>query len=255
MEAKRLASRRAVVAVFSALLVAVMTFGMFPRAGYAETTTQEMYRLYNQWTGEHFYTAAAGERDHLKGVGWTYEGIGWVAPEKSGTPVYRLYNEFAPGGDHHYTMSAYERDELVKAGWKDEGIGWYSDDAETVALYRQYNKYAATGTHNYTTSATERDHLVEVGWKDEGVAWYAVEEGVPVDTGAGNAGSGNAGSGSTNSGGQESGELQTVYVTSSGKGKKFHRASCSSTKDSRMVSISRSDALSRGFEACKLCRP
>ena len=135
--------------------------------------TQPMYRLYNPNSGEHFYTASAGERDALVRVGWRYEGEGWTAPAKSATPVYRLYNPNA--GDHHYTTSAGERDSLKRAGWNYEGIGWYGSDAKAVPLYRQYNPNARTGTHNYTTSAGERDHLVRLGWRDEGVGWYGVE--------------------------------------------------------------------------------
>lgn len=134
-----------------------------------------MHRLYNSYTGEHFYTASASERDGLVAAGWTYEGVGWAAPDASGTPVYRLYNPYAPGGDHHYTMSASERDSLVEAGWRYEGVGWFSDDSRGVALYRQCNPYAATGSHNYTASKAENDSLVAAGWRAEGVAWYGVK--------------------------------------------------------------------------------
>ena len=133
-----------------------------------------MHRLYNPYTGEHFYTADTAERDHLTGLGWRYEGVGWKAPAKSSTPVYRLYNGHVRGGDHHYTTSASERDHLVSVGWTYEGVGWYSDDARGVPLYRQYNPYARTGTHNYTASASENDHLLAVGWRGEGVGWYGV---------------------------------------------------------------------------------
>lgn len=134
--------------------------------------TGSMYRLYNPYTGEHFYTASFDEMIANVQLGWLYEGIGWTAPEKSNTPVYRVYNPYA--GDHHYTMSEAERDQLVAVGWSDEGIGWYSDDAEGVPLYRQYNPNAQAGSHNYTTSASERDSLVNIGWSDEGIGWYGV---------------------------------------------------------------------------------
>ena len=134
----------------------------------------DMYRLYNRWTGEHFYTASAYERDSLSSVGWEYEGVGWTAPA-SGEPVYRLYNPYVSGGDHHYTTSAYERDALVAEGWSYEGVGWASGGS--FPLYRQYNPYASTGTHNYTTSRYENNQLVSLGWREEGVGWYAVGEG------------------------------------------------------------------------------
>ena len=130
-----------------------------------------MHRLYNRYTGEHFYTSDVSERDHLVSVGWSYEGVGWVAPV-SGDPVYRLYNGHVRGGDHHYTTSASERDSLVRAGWSYEGVGWRSGGS--VPVYRQYNPYARTGTHNYTADGSENDRLVSVGWRAEGVGWYAV---------------------------------------------------------------------------------
>ena len=111
-----------------------------------------MQRLYNPHSGEHFYTASAAERDMLVSAGWNYEGSGWTAPERSNTPVYRLYN--ANAGDHHY--------------------GWYSDDQQRVPLYRQYNPNAAAGSHNYTTSIEEHWQLVGIGWQDEGISWYGL---------------------------------------------------------------------------------
>lgn len=134
-----------------------------------------MHRLYNKWTGEHFYTSDTSERDNLIKIGWNNEGEGWTAPETSSQPVYRLYNGFVEGGDHHYTMDKEERDSLVKAGWQDEGIGWYSDVNKGVPLYRQYNPYATVGTHNYTTSKSENDKLVKAGWQAEGISWYGLK--------------------------------------------------------------------------------
>ena len=135
--------------------------------------TQAMHRLYNQWTGEHFYTASATERDSLVSVGWTSEGVGWVAPT-SGQKVYRLYNPYVKGGDHHYTMDVEEYNTLATLGWEQEGVGWRSGG--TVKVYRQYNPFAETGTHNYTTDENENDALVELGWEAEGVGWYAVSK-------------------------------------------------------------------------------
>ena len=130
-----------------------------------------MYRLYNRWTGEHFYTASKVERDTLSSGGWTYEGVGWIAPS-TGDVVYRLYNPFVAGGDHHYTMSESEYEALEGLGWKQEGRGWYSGG--DVKVYRQYNKYATTGTHNYTTDKAENDALVALGWNEEGIGWMAL---------------------------------------------------------------------------------
>ncbi len=135
-----------------------------------------MRRLYNIRTGEHFYTASNDEYNSLVEAGWFGEGIGWVAPNYSSTPVYRLYNPYS--GDHHYTTGEQERDQLVAAGWSDEGIGWYSDDRKSVPLFRQYNPNVAIGSHNFTASQGEKDALVSAGWSDEGEAWYAVAGGI-----------------------------------------------------------------------------
>lgn len=139
----------------------------------AAAASVPMYRLYNPNSGEHFYTKTTSERDHLRSVGWRYEGIGWQAPA-SGNPVYRLYNPNA--GDHHYTLNASERDHLKKVGWRYEGISWYSPSSGTP-LYRLYNPNAKAGAHHYTPITSERDQLKKLGWRYEGIAWYAVGGG------------------------------------------------------------------------------
>ena len=166
--------RRRVSALLAVAAALVASLAAPSVAGAAETKV--MYRLYNEWTGEHFYTASATERDSLSKVGWDYEGAAWSAPEKSGSPVYRLYNPWVDGGDHHYTTDAHEYAALKEAGWRQEGVGWYSDDARGEALYRLYNPYATTGTHHYTADANERDQLQTLGWDYEGVAWYGIDE-------------------------------------------------------------------------------
>ena len=140
----------------------------------AELTAEKsgMRRLYNPYSGEHFYTASAVEKVALVKLGWNYEGLGWLAPTSSNAPVYRLYNPYS--SDHHYTMSARERDALKVIGWQDEGTGWYSDDAKATPLYRQYNPYVSVGAHNYTVNREENDYLVTLGWKAEGIGWYGL---------------------------------------------------------------------------------
>ena len=137
------------------------------------TSVVEMNRLYNQWSGEHFYTANKTEKSYLVSIGWTDEGVGWYAPS-TGDKVYRLYNPYS--GEHHYTMSSTERDTLDKLGWDYEGVGWYSDTNKGVPLYRLYNPYeTGAGSHHYTTNKTENDDLTKIGWNYEGVAWYGVD--------------------------------------------------------------------------------
>ncbi|MBR6458954.1 MAG: hypothetical protein IKS49_02185 [Actinomycetaceae bacterium] len=181
--------RISALAFFSALTLLVGT-GVPPTAYAANSTavvtatqtcspgnTKLMYRLYNRISGEHLYTADTRERDILARGDWNYEGVGWVAPQESSTPVYRLYNRGL--GDHHYTPDANEVKMLTsKYGWKSEGIGWYSDDCHTIKVYRQYNPRLRVGAHNYTTDRREYDaNNSRNGWQGEDVAWYAAEEG------------------------------------------------------------------------------
>lgn len=220
-------------------------------------STEDVYRLYNRYSGEHFYTASASERDYLRGIGWRYERVGWVAPAKSNTPIYRLYNPYT--SDHHYTTDKNEVTVMVGNGWKDEGIKFYSDDKETVKLYRQFNPYEVIGTHNYTTDASERDALIRIGWKDEGIGWYAVGAGFSVsdadadvvaptpstpDSGGNQGGSGNQD--------DQSGHPTVVYV--SDHGKKYHRESCPTIQNKHTTSYAY-NSIPSGYEPCKVCKP
>lgn len=167
--------------------------------------------------------------------GWQYEGIGWVAPT-SGDPVYRLYNRNT--GDHHYTMNTNEKDMLKSVGWRDEGIGWYSSVNKEVPLYRAYNPNVQVGSHNYTPNQAEQTYLIHAGWKDEGLAWYGIGQGQtippnpkpPVNP-------------PTNT--------SIVYIAPN-SGKKYHlNRNCRGlNKAKSVVSISLSEALSKGYEKC-----
>lgn len=133
----------------------------------------DMYRLYNMYTGEHFYTSSHHERDVCIANGWIDEDKAWQAP-KVGNDVYRLCNPNT--GDHHFTTDSYEKDTLVALGWNYEGIGWKSaSNKSRYPVYRLYNPNAQTGTHHYTMSREEVQALVSLGWHDEGTAWYAYD--------------------------------------------------------------------------------
>ncbi|GFH41003.1 glycerophosphodiester phosphodiesterase family protein [Lactococcus insecticola] len=162
--------KRVVVVILTLLIGSIFWGG---QASAADQGQENMYRLYNPNSGEHFYTANPTERDNLVNLSkWYYEGIGWVAPANSGIPVYRLYNKNA--GDHHYTTSRGEKNKLVALGWRYEGIGWYSAEGQQVPVYRAYNKNAKSGSHNYTTNHGEERNLVGLGWRYEGIGWYAL---------------------------------------------------------------------------------
>lgn len=82
-----------------------------------------VYRLYNQNSAQHMYTADYDEAKSLADAGWKAETVTFSGVV-GGTPVYRLYNPNS--GAHHFTTSTVERDHLVSVGWNDEGIGWYA---------------------------------------------------------------------------------------------------------------------------------
>ena len=133
--------------------------------------TIPMYRMYNPYTGEHFYTSNYSEVVYLGQIGWQYEDVAWNAPLDGGEPVYRLYNPFT--GDHHYTLDIGERDYLDGIGWNYEGVAWNSGADSGTPVYRLFNPFLSIGSHHYTTSLNERDYLLANGWLDEGIAWYA----------------------------------------------------------------------------------
>ena len=142
---------------------------------------EEIHRLYNPNSGEHFYTADDAEAENLRSLGWNDEGIGWIAPIASDTPVFRLYN--ANAGEHHYTTDIAEVEFLESIGWTFENVAWFSDDSGNgVPVYRQYNPNEFANNHNYTTDETEKDNLISLGWQDENIGWYGLrlfQEAIP----------------------------------------------------------------------------
>jgi len=138
-------------------------------------STANVYRLYNPFSGEHFFTANDGERVYLASNGWNDEGIAWTAPYSSNRPVYRVFNPYT--GEHHYTMNDDERNYLILTGWNNEGISWYSVDTNTrgTSIYRLFNPYIkGIGAHHYTANTSERDYLITLGWYYEGIGWYGL---------------------------------------------------------------------------------
>lgn len=138
----------------------------------ADSTQSEIYRLYNKNTGEHFYTSSAFERDSVSKSGWSYEGVGWVSPKKSATPIYRVFNPNARGGDHYYTKSNYEATQLVKKGWKwDNNAQPVFYSGGNIPVYVAFNPNASSGSHNFTKNSNEQNSLLKSGWEYGAVAW------------------------------------------------------------------------------------
>ncbi len=136
------------------------------------TPTESVYRLYNPYSGEHFYTTSAYEYEQVQKAGWNGEGLAWSAPAQGGESVYRLYNPY--GGGHHYTTSIDERDCLMNLGWNYEGIAFYGATEDDSPVARLYNPYSSAGAHLFTMSEFEANAVEQAGWIREGTGWYAL---------------------------------------------------------------------------------
>ena len=137
--------------------------------------SEEVFRLFNEDTGEHLYTADEGEIAYLEDAGWNNEGVCWVAPFSSGTEVYRLFNE--SDGEHLYIADLGEISYLVDQGWNNEGVAFFSYDGEGgTPVYRVFDPNGLAFTHAYSTDEGEVAYLVENGWNNEGEAFYGLPE-------------------------------------------------------------------------------
>ena len=73
-----------------------------------------IYRMYNTNSGRHYYTAASGERDILKTLGWVYEkdeGFIYTTPVPGSTELFKLYN--TGSGVHLYTIRPEEKNAIL----------------------------------------------------------------------------------------------------------------------------------------------
>lgn len=128
---------------------------------------ENVYRLYNPWSGEHLYTTSLNEATTLFTIGWQWESTAYQASASTGTAVYRLYNPYTSA--HFYTKDENEYNSLGSIGWNKEGRAWYAFGDSS--LYRLYNPYSSIGEHLYTTDSNERTTALRAGWLDEGIAW------------------------------------------------------------------------------------
>ena len=130
-----------------------------------------MLRMYNPYTGEHFYTGSEVEKDNLVAAGWKYEGVGFTFPGNTGAPVYRLYDPAT--GEHLYTMDEEEKATLMAEGWNYEGIAFNSAYDTEAVQHRLHNPYATVGAYHFTFSEEEKQNLINAGWEYQGIGWYS----------------------------------------------------------------------------------
>lgn len=142
----------------------------------AATKGVNVYRLYNTWSHEHFYTANLDEYKARVADGWNGEGVGFVAPEDGSDQVDgQVYRFFNPNNKEHlYTKDSAEVERLKAIGWKYEGVAWNSAKSDQTPVYRLFNPYVTEFTHYYTQNTTDRDENVARGMTNEGIHWYAL---------------------------------------------------------------------------------
>lgn len=96
-----------------------------------------VWRLFDPHNGDHHYTTDANEcRVLTTEKGWLYDfngGAAFHSADKSGRPVYRIYDTHAARFGHLFTADANERAvHLREGGWDNEGIAWYAVNPATL---------------------------------------------------------------------------------------------------------------------------
>ena len=95
-------------------------------------TTVPVYRMYNNLSGAHFYTASEIEMQNVLATldYFSLEGVAFYVflwPEQGTLPVYRFY--VPETGSHFFTINEGEKNALVNSGQQTmvyEGIAWYA---------------------------------------------------------------------------------------------------------------------------------
>lgn len=141
-----------------------------------------VYRLLNNDTGVHFYTANETEKDAVEQLanfsfeGASYQGVDPLTGAGESTSVYRFLN--GDTGVHFYTTDETERnavEELDNFSFEGEAFLAYETEVEgSIPIYRFYN--STTGAHFYTPSAIEKDNVENnlPEYQSEGIAYYAL---------------------------------------------------------------------------------
>lgn len=123
-----------------------------------------VYRFYNPFSGEHFYTPSADERNTiiLNNPAFQYEGIGWTQPDTADRDVFRYYRHDTKL--HFYTASLSEK-AFVEATFGSTFVyegstmraASFQNSGALQAVWRFYDP--ATGLYFLTASDGERDFV------------------------------------------------------------------------------------------------
>lgn len=151
----------------------IITTGNLPACTYS---VKPVYRAYNPYSEEHFWTTDSGELSFVLNNLRFGEGAPTFfavndSANYSGKPVFRLYNKSSD--IHFWTTDPAERDFIVShLGYVNEGYAFsvpYSD-AGSKPLWRLYN--AKTGAHFWTADPSELSFVVnQLHFVNEGQAF------------------------------------------------------------------------------------
>lgn len=141
-----------------------------------------VYRLYNETTDQHLFSANVREVDILTGLShspFINEGIAYEVTSGATNDLYRFYNVL--NGRHFYTSNTFEKDLLVHSDstpFLYEGSAYrvFASNLINSHLLPVYRFYDPTShTHLYTANQIEKSiwESDAFGWINEGVAWYA----------------------------------------------------------------------------------
>ena len=154
----------------------------------ADKKTVNVYRLYNNKLGWHFWTTSEAEKASLlKNSDWNDEGVGYkVDPSSSNTgdPVRRLYNPTL--GIHRLTSNSTTVKSLLSQGYLNEGVQFvsvstnYQASIPNEGYENVYRFLLKDGRHFWTSSVSERNALLNAGEKFEGIAWESPLAGEPI---------------------------------------------------------------------------
>ena len=126
-------------------------------------------------SGEHFWTANAGEKDILVSQGASYEGIPFYVDPPDANSGYLTYRLSSING-HILTTNIAEKNQLLVLGYNYEGAPFstpssrvevWAPQSNQALVYRLFSPIS--GRHFWTTSIFERDSLMLSGFNYEGV--------------------------------------------------------------------------------------
>ena len=164
------------------------------QAKLVEVSDTYVYRAYNKYNGDHYFTSFKSLYDNLVKIGWNAEGSPYKAvagttldgaptenavTEKNGAyyrkdgnrifgqAIYSVYNRYT--GEHLLTASKTEADSLPN-GWENEGVSFFAPQGATEDVYRSYNPYTRGPAHVYV-SLKEYNDIAKAGWKGEDIVF------------------------------------------------------------------------------------